>query len=718
MTPKKGLVLGNYRLEEKLGEGGMGVVWKARDIRLDRDVAVKFLPEELSSDAERRAFFEREAKAVAALSHPNIVTIFAVSEAEGTIFFTMEFVDGKPLSKLIEPGGATFDRFLEIALPLADAVAAAHARGIIHRDLKPGNIMIDATGTLKILDFGLARVLPPVPQKVVVDNDTTATLDSGFVGTIAYMSPEQLRSEPLDHRTDIFSLGVVLFEWATGRLPFSGKSTAATIAAILKDDPRPATEVNSRLPRRLDRILRHCLEKEPRYRMASARDLREELELLRQEGAGARGDEIPSIAVLPFVDMSREKDQGYFCEGIAEEIINALCRIQGLRVASRTGSFQFKDSTVDLREVGNKLRVETILEGSVRKSENRLRITVQLVEAARGFHLWSESYDRELRDVFAIQQEIARNIVRALRITLSPQEKGALSEVPTRHVQAYDYYLKGRSFYYRYGRHDIEFALQLFSRATELDPEYALAQAGLADCWSYIYLYSERKDTVRLQAETAGRRAVELAPESAQAQASFAVALSLGSRKEEAQAAFEKAIGLDPGLFEAWYFYARHAFAGGDLPKAASLYEEAMRVRPEDFYSPLLVGPVYDKLGRPEDARAARERGIALVERHIDLHPDDARALYMGAIGLICLGERDKGLEWARRARKIDPDDPMLLYNLGCFHSLAGEIEEAIDCLERAAAGGLLQKGWYENDGDLDPLRGHPRFKALLERMG
>ncbi|MCX6568635.1 MAG: protein kinase [Candidatus Aminicenantes bacterium] len=718
MNPEKGLVLGNYRLVEKLGEGGMGVVWKARDLKLERDVAIKFLSEGSVGDPERRAFFEREAKAVAALSHPNIVTIFAVAEAEGTIFFTMELVDGQPLSKLVSPGGVALDRFLEIALPLADAVAAAHARGIIHRDLKPGNIMIDSAGTLKILDFGLARILPPVLQKAVIDDDRTATVDSGFVGTIAYMSPEQLRSEPLDHRADIFSLGVVLFEWATGRLPFSGKSNAATIAAVLKDDPRPATELNPRLPRHLDRILRHCLEKEARYRMASARDLREELELLRHEGSGARGDEVPSIAVLPFVDMSREMDQAYLCVGIAEEIIIALCRVHGLRVASRTGSFQFKDSTADLREVGNKLRVETILEGSVRKSENRLRITVQLVEAARGFHLWSESYDREIRDIFAIQQEIARSVVRALQVTLSPQEKGALSEIPTRHVQAYDYYLKGRSFYFRYGRHDIEFALQLFSRATELDPEYALAQAGLADCWSYIYLYSERQDAIRLQAETAGRRAVELAPESAQAQASFAMAMSLGDHKEEARAAFEKAIRLDPGLFEAWYFYARHAFAGGDLPKAASLYEEAMRVRPEDFYAPLLIAQIYDELGRHEDARAARERGVGLVERRIDLHPDDARALYMGANGLVALGEKGKGLDWARRARKIDPDDPMLLYNLGCIHSLAGDVEEAIDCLERAASGGLLHKGWYEHDGDLDPLRAHPRFKTLLEKMG
>ena len=717
MNPQKDLVLGNYRLIEKIGEGGMGVIWKARDLKLDRDVAVKFLPEGAVGDPERRAFFERESKAVAALSHPNIVTIFAVAEAEGTIFFTMELVDGQPLSKLIEPAGVSLDRFLEVALPLTGAVAAAHARGIIHRDLKPQNVMIDTTGTLKILDFGLARILLPVPAVIGRDEGSTATLDSDFAGTIAYMSPEQLRSQPLDHRTDIFSLGVVLFEWATGRLPFGGKTGPERIAAVLKDEPLSASELNPRLPRRIDRILRHCLEREPRYRMASARDLKEELESLRQAGAESLGAGLPSIAVLPFADMSRDKDEGYFCDGIAEEIINALCRVQGLRVASRTGSFQFKGAATDLREIGNALHVDSILEGSVRKSENRLRITVQLIDAARGFHLWSESYDRELRDVFAIQQEIARNVVRSLRVTLSPQEKGALAEVPTSHIQAYDYYLRGRSFYSRYGRHDIEFALQLFSRAVELDPEYALAHAGLADCWSYIYLYSERKDTVRLQAEAAGRRAVELAPETAQAQASLAVALSLGDHKEEAQAAFETAIRLDPTLFEAWYFYARQAFAGGDMPKAASLYEEAMRVRPEDYNAPLLVAQVYQELGRPEDARAARERGVALVEKHIDLHPDDARALYMGANGLVALGEKDKGREWARRARRIDPDDPMLLYNLGCIHALAGDLEDAIDCLERAASGGLLQKGWYEHDGDLEPVRSHPRFKALLERM-
>jgi serine/threonine protein kinase/Flp pilus assembly protein TadD len=717
MILKIGDVLAHYRLDEKLGEGGMGIVWKARDLKLERDVAIKFLPEGFAEDPERRAFFEREAKAVAALHHPNIITIFTVSEAQGVHFFTMELAEGEPLSKDIAPGGVPLDRFLKIAFQLVDAIAAAHKRGIIHRDLKPGNIMVDSAGTVKILDFGIARVLDQISSLPAREEAETLTLEQGFYGTILYMSPEQLKGQALDHRTDLFSLGIILFELATGRHPFEGRTAAETIAAILKEEPLSVIDLNSRLSRRLDRILRHCLEKDRRYRVATAFDLKSELESLRQDGVAAQAEEVPSIAVLPFADMSRDQDQAYFCEGIAEEIINALAHIQGLRVASRTASFQFRGVTAEPREIGRHLNVETLLEGSVRKSGNRLRITAQLVDAARGHHLWSESFDRELKDIFEIQEEIAKNIVRALQITLSPQEKGALRQAPTRHVQAYDYYLRGRSFYYQYGKHDIEFALQLFSRATELDPGYALAYAGLADCWSYIFLYSERKESVRQQAEAASRRAIELAPDSAQAQTSHALAMSAGGYREEAERGFETANRLDPGLFEARYFYARHAFVNGDLEKAARLFEEASRVRPDDYQSPLLVAQIYDAQGRQEDGRAARRRGVALVAERIELHPDDARALYMGANGLVALGEREKGLEWARRARDIAPDEPMLLYNLGCIYSLAGEIEEALDCLERAIAHGLIQKGWYEHDSNLDPLREHPRYRALLEKL-
>jgi serine/threonine protein kinase/Flp pilus assembly protein TadD len=717
MELEAGRVLNHYRLGRKLGQGGMGIVWQARDLKLERDVAVKFLPEGPAFDPDRRASFEREAKAVAALRHPNIVTIYSVEQAEGLYFYTMELVEGEPLSRLIAPGGSPFDKVLEIALPLVAAVAAAHERGIIHRDLKPGNIMVGPENGLKILDFGLARILGPISPLAGNGMTMTSISEDDGSGTIGYMSPEQIRGEPLDHRSDIFSLGVVLFEVATGELPFPGENAGDLIASILKDEPRRAAALNPGLPASIDGFFRRCLEKDPRYRMATARDLRAELERLGRTARDApAAAEQPSIAVLPFADMSREKDQAYFCEGVAEEIINALCRVRSLRVASRTASFQC-GSTGDPREIGRRLRVGTLLEGSVRKSGNRLRITAQIVDTERGFHIWSESFDRDPEDVFAIQEEIARAVVEALQISLSPKENGELGRPATRHAQAYDYYLRGRSYYYRYGKQDIEFALQLFSRAAELDPGFAPAHAGAADCWSYIYLYAERKDSVREQADAASRLAVELAPDAARAQASRAVALSIGGSDEEALACFEKAIRLDPGLWEAWYFFARHWFVRGHSEEAVRLFEQAGRVRPDDYQAPLLSAQIYDSLGRPEEARRSRRRGVDLVTERLELHPDDSRALYMGANGLVGLGDRDKGLAWARRAREIAPHEPMLLYNLGCIYAMAGEPGEALDCLEQAVSLGLTQKGWFENDSNLDSLRSLPRFQSLMDAL-
>ncbi len=425
-----------------------------------------------------------------------------------------------------------------------------------------------------------------------------------------------------------------------------------------------------------------------------------------------------SVAVLPFADMSPAKDQAYFCEGIAEEILNAMSRLKGLRVASRMSSFREKAKGFSSREIGRRLRVTALLEGSVRKSDNRLRITAQLIDAESGYHLWSERYDREMRDVFAIQEEIARSIADALQVTLTPKEHEALKNPHTQNFQAYDFYLRGRKFFYQYGPRDMDFARQLFEQAIEVDPGYAQAYAGMADCWSYLYLYADRSQSSRAQAEAASLRAVELDPGSAQAQTSRAVALSLAERDEAAEAAFKRAIELDPGLFEAHYFYARHCFVHGQPERAIKLYEEAMRVRPEDYQSPLLVAQIYDDLGRREEGAAARRRGIQAAEEHLKLNPDDARAVYMAANGLAALNERERAREWADRAVVMRPEDPMLLYNVGCIYSLIGLVNEALDSLERASKHGTLQRGWLEHDSNLDPLRSHPRFQRLMKRVG
>jgi non-specific serine/threonine protein kinase len=718
MTIQGGERIAHYELIEKIGEGGMGVVWRALDGRLGRNIAVKVLSEELEADPESLARFEREARAVAAMSHPNIVTIYSVEEDRGRHFLTMELVPGVPLSALIPPGGLPLDRVLQIGLPLADAVCAAHDRGIIHRDLKPANIMVSADGQLKILDFGLARPRPPVGPADTEATEILATREEGRLsGTLAYMSPEQVRCASLDHRSDIFSLGIILYEMAAGRRPFRGDTPADLAAAILKDAPPALATLRPELPAALVWLIGHCLEKNVRLRLQSAADLRSGLEDLGRVPGPAAPPIMPSIAVLPFADMSRDHDQGYFCEGLAEEIITALAGIRGLRVASRTCSFRFQGTAVDSVETGRQLGVATLLEGSVRREGWRLRIGVQLIDAAEGFQLWSERFDRDMDDVFAIQDEIARNIVRALEVSLSPGERHAIGKVPTTDVQAYDYYLRGRKFYYQYGRRDIEFALQLFSRAIERDPVYARAHAGIADCWSYLFMYAEGGPSSREQAEAASRRALELDPGLAQAHASRAVALSLSQRDAEAEAAFETAIRLDPKLFEARYFYARHGFARGQLEKAARLFEEASEARPEDYQAPLLVAQVYERLDRPTAAGEARRRGLRNVEEHLKLNPDDARALYMGANGLVALGEKQKGLEWLSRAIELGPGEAMLLYNAGCIRSLAGDVEGAIDCLVHAVDAGLTQRGWFANDTDLDPLRNHPRFQTLMQRL-
>jgi TolB-like protein/Tfp pilus assembly protein PilF len=379
----------------------------------------------------------------------------------------------------------------------------------------------------------------------------------------------------------------------------------------------------------------------------------------------------PSVAVLPFADMSQEKDQAYFCEGMAEEILDALSGIQGLRVSSRTASFHARTPDADTREIGRRLRVRTLLEGSVRKSGDQLRIVVQLTDAESGFHLWSGRYSREMSDIFAVQREIAENVVRALEVTLSQNERTALGKPRTADVRAYDCYLRGRRFYYQYSPQAVEFALQMFIHAMELDPSYPQAYAGLADCWSYLYLYCGRCEPVREQADWASLRAVEMDPRSGQAWASRGLSLSLSGKNDGAERAFDLAIRLAPDLFEAYYFHARHCFAMGQLEKAARLYEESMRVDPDDYQSPLLVA----------------------------------------------LGKRPQGQQWAERALAIRPDDPMLLYNIGCVFCLLGRVEPAIECLEKAARNGLTHRGWYGHDSNLDPLREHPRFQKLVGKL-
>ena len=424
-----------------------------------------------------------------------------------------------------------------------------------------------------------------------------------------------------------------------------------------------------------------------------------------------------SIAVLAFTDLSSAKDQGYFCDGISEEIINNMTRIKGLRVSSRTSSFAFKGKSEDIRSIGRKLGVASVLEGSVRKAGDQLRISAQLINVEDGCHLWSERYDRELKDVFTIQDEIARSIAATLKIALTPRESVALSKAPTTDLEAFDYYLRGKQFFYHYNTRGMEFALKMYTRAIELDPTYVRAYAGIADCCSFLFMHAGSHDPHREEADRMSRKALELDSDSAEAHASRGVACSLKKNFVEAESEFELAIQLDPTLFEAYYFYARICFEQGKLEKTIQFYEKSIEVNPQDYQAPLLVAQIYSDLGHEEKAAASRRRGVRAVEERLKMHPDDTRALYMGANGLVGLGECERGLEWARQALAIDSDEPMVLYNVACIQSLAHCYEDALDSLEKSVATGLKNKNWLLHDSNLDPLRRFPRYKKLIKQL-
>jgi non-specific serine/threonine protein kinase len=767
VTLSAGQTLGHYRILRPLGAGGMGVVFEALDVSLGRRVALKTLPPGVAADGERLRRFQQEARAVAALNHPNIVTIHAVEEAEGIHFLAMELVDGTTLEAAIRAGGMAPADFFEVAVPLAEALSAAHEKGIVHRDLKPANVMLTRDGRPKVLDFGLAKLW----TRETSDESgatRTAQAESGPSGTVPYMSPEQLQGKEPDQRSDIFSLGIVLYEMAAGERPFKGRSPAEVASSILRDTPRPIAEIRRDLPDLLGRIVRRCLEKDPKRRYQSALDVRNELAEVQSEAvktgaesaaAGRRGAGVPrpggrravlatlaallllaagamvlrhgrggpasalrgaapaSIAILPFVNMSDDKENEYFSDGITEELINALVKVQGLKVPARTSVFAFKGKKMTVQEIGDKLGVDAVVEGSVRKSGDTLRITAQLVNVRDGYHLWSESYDRQLKDVFAIQDEISQNIVRALRLTLTPTEQQALAKPATSDAQAYDYYLRGRNLFYLAGRRNWESARAMFERAIEIDPRYALAYAGVADASSVLYMYADSSAKNLDEARGASAKALELAPDLAEAHASHGFALSFTKQYAEAEKEFETAMRLDPKLYEAPYFYARSCWAQGKFEKAASLFELAAEIRPEDYQALALLANAYTSLHRPADARRAQERCLAAAGRQLETSPDDVRALYMGAGTLVALGRPDEATQWIERALGIDPRDPGVLYNAACVYANLRRIDRSIELLGQALDAGFAEKEWIEHDSDLDPLRGDPRFTILLKRL-
>lgn len=705
-----------YTVKRELGRGGMATVYLAQDVKHRRQVALKVLHPELAHAMGTDRFL-REVETGARLVHPHVLPVFDSGEVDGLLWYTMPYIDGESLrDRLRRERQLPLDDAIRIATEVADALSYAHGHGVVHRDIKPENILLSGSHAL-VADFGIAKA-------VALAGGERLTQTGSALGTPAYMSPEQAAGDAeLDGRSDIYSLGCVLYEMLAGEPPFTGPTVRALMVKHFTDPVPSVSRLRPGVPERVERATTQALAKEPVDRFASASEFARALVEAPSGARSSRPVAQPaaaigrSIAVLPFADMSAQHDQEYFTDGIAEEIINALTKVQALRVVSRSSAFAFKGKNQDIRQVGEQLNVSTVLEGSLRKAGNRLRITAQLINVADGYHLWSERYDRELEDVFAVQDEIAENIVRSLRVVLSEDEKRAIEQPRTDDVQAYEYYLRGRQFFHQFREKGLQFARRMFARAIEIDPNYARAYAGIADCSSILYHYWDASNANLEQADTASRKALELAPTLAEAHAARGLALSLRGRYDDAEREFDAATRLDPQLYEGHYYFALARFQQGNLAEAAKLFEQAAAVRPEDYQAPILAAQSYAGLGQHAMADAGYRRAAITVERHIELNPDDPRALYMGANILCHIGRREQGLEWGDRALALDPEDAGVLYNTACLNAVAGRSEYAIELLEKAVQNGFGHREWIDNDPDVASLRDHPRFQALLNSL-
>ncbi|NNG17751.1 MAG: protein kinase [Gemmatimonadales bacterium] len=700
---------GRYALQREVGSGGMAVVYLARDLKHDRPVAIKVLRPEVAVAVGPERFL-REIEIAAKLTHPHILPLYDSGEAAGFIFYVMPFVEGESLRERVEQEShLPLEDALRIACEVAEALDYAHSQGVVHRDIKPENILLER-GHAVVADFGVARA-------VTASVGGRLTESGRAVGTPAYMSPEQASAEEeIDGRSDLYALGCVVYEMLGGQPPFTAPTARAVLARHMIDVVPSLTALRPELPRHVTRAVTKALAKEKVDRFAGLNDF---AAALRGEGAAMEESRAKSIAVLPFANQSADPENEYLSDGISEEIINALSKVRGLRVAARTSSFAFKETQEDIRAVGRQLNVLSVLEGSVRVAGNRLRATAQLINVADGYHLWSERYDRDMEDVFAIQDEIAQNIVRALRGVLTKDEEQAIASARTANVDAYVHYLRGRQFFRRFQHKALEYARDMFVKAIDIDPEYARAFAGMADCYSFLYMYFDSSESNLRQAVVASRRALELDPDSAEAHAARGLAVSLSKKYDEAEREFQTAIQLDPQLFEAKYFFARTRFHEGKFAESAALFEQACEVR-EDYEARLLAAQSYAAMGDDAEARAAYERALRVIEEHLELNPGDARAVTLGAGVLMRLDRGAEGVEWAERALTIDPNDAVVQYAIACAYSVHGLRDEALDLLEKAVRGGFGDKEWIANDPDLDAIRDDPRFLALMqeERSG
>jgi serine/threonine protein kinase/cytochrome c-type biogenesis protein CcmH/NrfG len=723
-----GQTVSHYRVVDRLGGGGMGVVYRALDTRLGREVALKFLPEEVAKDKLAVERFQREARAASGLNHPNICTIYDVDEYEGQPFIVMELLEGETLKHHISGKPLPLEQTLDLASQIADALEATHSHGIIHRDIKPANVYVTRRGQAKVLDFGLAKL---APQKQRVGETVGATFGPGApgdhlttsgstMGTVAYMSPEQARGEEVDARTDLFSLGVVLYEMVTGREAFAGNTTAVVFDSILNRSPVPVARVNPAVPAELDQLIGRLMEKDREMRYPSAAKLRADFQRLKREldsghaqSAGTTAAE-KSLAVLYFENLSAQKEDEYFRDGMTEDIITELLKVKGMKVFPRAAVLGFRDKSTTAPQVGQELGAMYVLTGSLRRAGNRLRITAQLVEARSGHGVWADRFDRTLEDVFEVQDEIARSITQALRIKLSPQEERAIARKPTENAEAYDYFLRGRGYARRLTRTDLEFALQMYEQAIKLDPGFALAHAELAIAATEIFYFHDSTPQWLERGRQACQRALELDPQLGEAYAARAILEDAEKRFDDAARSAKRALELNPNYGTAYFVLGRALFRGDRPAEAADLAKRAIEVGGDDYnvFVPYIMA--LDRVGRREEGDRLREGRVVALERQLALVPEDARARVLLAGNYAHFGKMDAAIREVQRAISIRPNDTNILYNAACTYGVMQKKGEALDLLKRMKALGFAQLDWASRDPDLACLHNEPEFIALV----
>ncbi|MDP2886262.1 MAG: protein kinase [Ignavibacteria bacterium] len=738
-----GKTISHYRILEKVGGGGMGVVYKAEDTKLKRAVALKFLPAEFTSDPEAKERFIHEARAASSLDHPNICNIHEIGETEdGQLFIAMACYEGETLKSRIAKGqsrpersrGMRIEEATDLAIQIAQGLSEAHAHGIVHRDIKPANILITKSGVAKILDFGLAKLA----------GGARLTKTGSTVGTAAYMSPEQARGQEVDHRTDIWSLGVVLFEMLTGKLPFRGEHEAAMLYSIVHEEPQPISSVRPDLPANVAPIINKILHKEPGERLQHMRELLSQLGTMKKhETESAKA--LPSIAVLPFVNMSPDPENEYFSDGLSEEIINALSKLEALHVTARTSAFRFRGKELDIREIGKQLNVSTVLEGSVRRAGNKLRVTAQLINVADGYHLWSERYDRELEDVFAIQDEISLAIVDKLKVRLLGEDKARLAKRYTGSFEVYDLYLKGRYHLSTLTEEGIKRSLDYFQQAIQKDPNCALAYVGVASVYNVLALvgqFSSNETMPRAKSELL--KALKLDDSLAEVHAWLGeVYLQYEWDWSSAEREFKRAIELKPNSPEAHQFYADYLIVTGSMEQASIEIERARDLDPlSNIPNTILAYQLFvlrqfdqviehcRKMLKTEPSfllqlhlwRALRQQNRlseALVEckklftlfisREVAeaMERVDAESGYKSAMRAAA-----KKLADLSTKRYISP------YLIATLFAHAEDDNETLRWFEKAHAERDMAFYSIGVDPDWDRVRSNPRFTALLKKIG